>query len=97
MSCLFGLNIVSLNLPEKAMSRDVSGFTSTSQPVDTMTQVFPDTTNRFIQKRWNKSQLTSRNVETPLLAFVLDIATIRPAQITKHGGKHHFQAVLINI
>lgn len=48
-------------------------------------------------KRWNKSQLTSRNVETPLLAFVLDIATIRPAQITKHGGKHHFQAVLINI
>lgn len=58
---------------------------------------FPDTTNRFIQKRWNKSQLTSRNVETPLLAFVLDIATIRPAQITKHGGKHHFQAVLINI
>ena len=57
----------------------------------------PDTTNRFIQKRWNKSQLTSRNVETPLLAFVLDIATIRPAQITKHGGKHHFQAVLINI
>ncbi len=59
--------------------------------------VFPDTTNRFIQKRWNKSQLTSRNVETPLLAFVLDIATIRPAQITKHGGKHHFQAVLINI
>lgn len=45
MSCLFGLNIVSLNLPEKAMSRDVSGFTGTSQPVDTMTQVFPDTTN----------------------------------------------------
>ena len=56
-----------------------------------------DTTNRFIRKRWNKLQLTSRNVETPLLAFVLDIATIRPAQITKHGGKHHFQAVLINI
>ena len=60
--------------------------------------VSPDTTNRFIRKRWNKLQLTSRNVETPCLRSCLDIATIRPAEITKLGGKGtHFQAVLINI
>ena len=67
-------------------------------PIEEAAQIAIRTIDTFLKENPEIQQVTMcRNVETPLLAFVLDIATIRPAQITKHGGKHHFQAVLINI